>query len=515
MNMHSHNQGRPMVLVIGGSDSAGMAGVQMDLGVVRAFGCHAATAITALTAQHSGGVLALNPVDPQAFARQLDACKPLPIQAIKIGLLATPQQVRICADFVREKRLPVVLDPVVASSSGFPLMAPGTLDAIQTELLPECLLLTPNRDEVLHLATIRIDSDLDAEIAGDLLVARGARSVLVKGGHGDGPWSRDFFAASDNRFWLASPRLAAANRRGTGCALASAVASALALGYSLMDALVIAKMAINQGCRQAYGWPDHEGPVEIRHFPDGGDDLPVLLDHWHDEPAPPPFPDCGPAPLGLYPVVDRSHWLETLLPCGVSTIQLRIKDLAGQALRNEIRTGIRLARQHNARLFINDHWQLAIELGAYGVHLGQEDLGSADVEAIRRAGLRLGISTHCHIEVARAHRYRPSYLACGPIYPTTSKAMPWIPHGIEGLAYWRRVLAHYPLVAIGGINAARLPAVHASGVDGIAMISALTCSPDPVATARDFMALTGRTTCSPRHTGLGQILSPIAEPQPG
>ena len=153
------------------------------------------------------------------------------------------------------------------------------------------------------------------------------------------------------------------------------------------------------------------------------------------------------------------------------TIQLRVKDLQGAALRTEVRGAIGLARQRGARLFINDHWRLALKEGAYGVHLGQEDLLDADLDGLRAAGLRVGISTHCHWEAARAHALRPSYVACGPIYETTAKVMPWIPHGLEGLRYWRRLFSAYPLVAIGGIDAARAPGVVDAGADGVAMIS--------------------------------------------
>ncbi len=118
-----------------------------------------------------------------------------------------------------------------------------------------------------------------------------------------------------------------------------------------------------------------------------------------------------------------------------------------------------------------------------------QDLATADLDALRKAGLRLGISTHCHYEAARAHALRPSYIACGPVYETTAKVMPWIPHGLDGLGYWRRVLSAYPLVAIGGISAARVPGVTAVGVDGIAMISGITQSPDPEATTRQLLEL--------------------------
>lgn len=198
--------------------------------------------------------------------------------------------------------------------------------------------------------------------------------------------------------------------------------------------------------------------------------------------------DCGPEPLGLYPIVDRATWLEKLLPLGVTTIQLRIKDLQGAALEQEIKQSISLARQYSARLFINDYWQLAILHGAYGIHLGQEDLNVANIAAIYQAGLRLGISTHSDDEVERACAVKPSYIAFGPVYSTTSKIMSYGPQGIDQLKY-RVCTLNYKIVAIGGINRERLPDVLATGVDGIALISAITHSEDPIATTQEFLKI--------------------------
>ncbi|QIB67590.1 thiamine phosphate synthase [Kineobactrum salinum] len=460
-----------------------MAGIQMDQRVIQAFGCHAGTVISANTAQHGRAVLSINPVAGQGFAEQLQACTSLAPAAVKIGLLVTVEQVRLCADFLRRIQVPAVLDPVLASSSGSALVSAEVRASLCRELLPLCTVVTPNRPEAELLGGQAIHCSADVAPAAAGLRASGVAAVVLKGGHGPAPDCRDYCLLPGQAFWLASERQAAANQRGTGCAFASAAASALALGYGLADALVIAKMALNQGLRQGYAVHDQPGPVHVHCFPDDGRDLPTLLPEHAAEVASPPFPPCGPGPLGLYPVVDSSAWLATLLPLGINTIQLRLKDKPAAVLDEEIQRAVALARRWGARLFINDHWPLALQHGAYGVHLGQQDLGSADLDAIRRGGLRLGISTHCHYEVARAHYYRPSYMACGPVYPTDSKSMPWQPHGLAGLAYWRRTLAAYPLVAIGGIDRDRLPGVAATGVDGIAMISAITKADRPTAAA--------------------------------
>lgn len=157
-----------------------------------------------------------------------------------------------------------------------------------------------------------------------------------------------------------------------------------------------------------------------------------------------------------------------------------------ERLEEEIKRSVHLANQYNAALFINDHWELAIHYGAAGVHLGQEDLEKADVDRINRSGLFLGISTHCYYEVARAHALNPSYVACGPIYETTSKIMPFQAQGIARLERWRKTL-RYPLVAIGGITLKNLSDVLKTKIDGVSVISAITKASAPLVAAKQFL----------------------------
>lgn len=178
--------------------------------------------------------------------------------------------------------------------------------------------------------------------------------------------------------------------------------------------------------------------------------------------------------LGLYPVVDSVLWIERLLAAGVTTIQLRIKDLEDTQGELDIAAAIELGKRYQARLFINDYWRLAIKHGAYGVHLGQEDLATADLAAIQQAGLRLGVSTHDEHELAIAKTVRPSYIAIGHIFPTQTKQMPSSPQGLAVLKQRVDNTADYPTVAIGGISIERVPAVLATGVGSVAVVSAIT-----------------------------------------
>lgn len=201
-----------------------------------------------------------------------------------------------------------------------------------------------------------------------------------------------------------------------------------------------------------------------------------------------PFRDT-PHKLGLYPVVNSVEWIARLLDAGVTTLQLRIKDLPSEQVEENTATAIALGKQYGARLFINDYWQLAIKHRAYGVHLGQEDLDSADLLAIHRAGLRLGVSTHDDTELTRAIALKPSYIALGHIFATQTKNMPAAPQGLSALKRHIARLPGYPTVAIGGINLDRVPAVLACGVGSVAVVSAITKAPDWRAATAELLRL--------------------------
>ena len=183
--------------------------------------------------------------------------------------------------------------------------------------------------------------------------------------------------------------------------------------------------------------------------------------------------------LGLYPVVDSVDWIARLLDWGVSTLQLRIKDPQATDLEQQIQQAIELGRRYQARLIITDYWQLAIKHGAYGVHLGQEDIQTADLDALRQAGLRLGISTHDAAELAEALALKPSYVALGHIFPTQTKEMPSQPQGLINLAAAVKQAGSTPTVAIGGISEERVADILATGVGSVALVSAISKASDP------------------------------------
>jgi thiamine-phosphate pyrophosphorylase len=192
--------------------------------------------------------------------------------------------------------------------------------------------------------------------------------------------------------------------------------------------------------------------------------------------------------LGLYAVLPDAAWCGRMARAGVPTVQLRFKSDDARAIEQEVQAAVEAVQGTGALLFINDHWQAAIAAGAYGVHLGQEDMADAPIQTIRAAGLRLGLSTHGYAEMLKADAHSPSYMALGAVYPTTLKRMATAPQGAGRLKRYAALMGHLPLVAIGGIDEAKLPEVMASGVGSVAMVRQLIASPTPEATAAALMA---------------------------
>lgn len=190
------------------------------------------------------------------------------------------------------------------------------------------------------------------------------------------------------------------------------------------------------------------------------------------------------APDVFYPIVPSAAWVARLVPLGVRTVQLRVKDMNEGEVRGEIAAALPIARAAGCRLIVNDYWQAAIDLGATELHLGQEDLAGADLAAIRRAGIALGISTHSEDELETALAAGPAYVALGPIYETKLKAMKWAPQGLERISDWRRRIGALPLVAIGGITPERAGPVLAAGADSAAVITDFMTAPHPEARVR-------------------------------
>ena len=192
----------------------------------------------------------------------------------------------------------------------------------------------------------------------------------------------------------------------------------------------------------------------------------------------------------FYPIVDSAAWIARLLPCGIKHVQLRVKDRSIEDVRREIRTARTLCLAAGAQLVVNDYWQEAIDLSCTYVHLGQGDLETADLDAIRGANIKLGISTHDETELARALALKPDYIALGPIYPTVLKAMAFAPQGLDRIGEWKSKIGAIPLVAIGGITLERAAGVFAAGADIVSVVTDVTLHADPEARTRAWVAAT-------------------------
>jgi thiamine-phosphate pyrophosphorylase len=194
----------------------------------------------------------------------------------------------------------------------------------------------------------------------------------------------------------------------------------------------------------------------------------------------------------FYPIVDSASWVGRLVGAGARLIQLRVKDKDEAWIARETRESLAICGKAGVTLVVNDYWRVAIGEGAPWAHLGQGDLDGADFAAIRKAGVRLGVSTHDEAELQRALALEPDYVALGPIYPTILKAMAFAPQGLERIGEWKRRVGAVPLVAIGGLSVERAKLCLAAGADIVAVVTDITLNADPEARAREWIAATRR-----------------------
>lgn len=507
-----------LIWLIGGSDCSALAGIQADLATAQDLGVPAATVLTAVTAQHNGAVMAVNPLSAAVLTSQLEALsapgQPLPV-AIKIGLIPDLCTLELLTDWLsrfkqQQPQVWLILDPVHLASTGDALHQLSATD--YAPLLALTDVLTPNQPELRVMAGVAPDTA--ALLAVRLLFAMGVKAIWCKDGHGAGPLLTEqlyLHPAASNAFrhWpaqalsavlscqsplaalqLEKPRLAGL-WRGTGCSFATALACTLAQPMLLPDAAVLASLYLQQ-CLQR--------PVSSRRQL-GRAGWPVALQQQDQLILRGPLagaeyrPTAGFAPLqqapGIYPVVSSFSQLFDVAAAGLRTVQLRLKTGTEDQLRQSLRAAIAFGQEHQLQLFINDHWQLALELGAYGVHLGQEDLHSADLAAIQRAGLRLGISTHGYLELLQALQIRPSYIALGHLFATPTKDMPSLPQGLRLIGLQQQLCQQQqiPAVAIGGVDASHLPALRAIGLSGVAMVRAVVANDDIRTTCQQLQSL--------------------------
>jgi hydroxymethylpyrimidine kinase / phosphomethylpyrimidine kinase / thiamine-phosphate diphosphorylase len=490
----------PIAWSIAGTDSGGGAGLAADQRAADAFGVHLCPVVAAVTAQHSSAVTRVEAMSVALIDAQLQALVgDMPPRVVKTGLLGGADQVRLVARWLDRMRqtgpVALVVDPVLGASSGTSFVDAATLRAYRDELLPRATVVTPNRREACALLGEPDSGDMTAipSLAHRLRVL-GAAAVCITGGDSADCDGRvvDWLDSPHAKGWLASPRVATLHHHGTGCTFASSIAAALALDFVAADAAVLAKMATANALRHAHA--AGAGPGHVKAQPGFARDpslLPLLS--WGESPTFAPARPRAARRLGLYALVDSAESARRVLDAGVRTLQLRIKSPTHAdggwrvTVRAEVQGCVQACRAAGAELFINDHWQLAAELGAGGVHLGQEDLlamGDAGRAALAGSGMAVGISSHSLWELCRARALAPRYIACGPLWPTLTKAMPWRPQGLVNLRWWQH-MADAPVVAIGGIlSAEQVRLAAACGVDGVCLVRGL--GPDPRQTVPGF-----------------------------
>lgn len=509
----------PVIWSVAGTDSGGGAGLSADTRAAAAMGVHLCPVVAAVTAQNSLAVQSVHALPRAQVESQLWAlAADLPPRAIKTGLLASVGAMQALADCIDALRaeagspagVALVVDPVLGATTGGAAFADEALVAAYRRLLlPRATLVTPNRGEAERLLGVAPGALSVPELAAALR-RLGPQAVCITGGDDaakaqdlsldwwDGaisPWLPEL---GDTTGWLALPRLPTAHHHGSGCTFATAATGALARGFALPDAAIVAKMLTWCALRDGHAAGAGAGP--LRPSPSFVADqraMPVMS--FGDEPL-----DAATLARwgqvlrgklhcdhrdGLYAISDDPARIAALAADGrFAHLQLRAKRRHDGAdederLRAAIRAALAAARGAKARLWINDHWRLALAEGATALHLGQEDwtgLGAADRALLLRGredatggGLRLGLSSHSLWELARARGLAPDYIACGPVWPTTTKDMPWLPQGLAQLAWWVR-MAGRPVVAIGGIlDADRVVACRRAGASNVCLVRAI------------------------------------------
>ena len=474
----------PVALTIAGSDPSSGAGIQADLRTFAAFGVVGLSVITAITVQNSRGVQGVYPVAPDVLEAQLDVIlsdtRP---NAVKIGMLGTADHVRVVAAALRRFSLAnIVLDPVLASTSGVPLLDVEGRQALLTDLLPLCELVTPNSDEAARLTGLEVSDGETARRAGERLVAAGARGALVKGGHLPG-------ASTDRLVWRGGitteypqERIPTAHTHGTGCLLSAAIAAGRARGYGWRLAIQHAKITVTEALRhsvvlgQGRGYPDVTEAVRI---------LGTAAGRTHGE----RLARLG----GLYVLTDSTlradrspeHIAAAALANGAQVVQLRDKNLSTDRLVDLARRLNEKTRAADALFIVNDRVDVTIASDADGVHLGPGDMEPGDARRLLGPEKLIGVSVSSVEEAASAAPYA-SYFGVGAVFGSATKRDAGAPIGTERIREIKAAYPRIPIVAIGGISAENIAGIAEVGADAAAVVSAIVGAPDMEAATRDL-----------------------------
>ncbi len=439
------------MIAVGGFDPTGRAGLAADLATIRAHGLHAAPVTATLTVQNRHGVQAVEPVGQPFVAAQLRAVftdSALAVRAVKSGLLGSQGALQALVEALRQFPAAFVCDPVMVAGTGEPLIPDSVAQALLDTLVPAATLLVPNALEAGRLAGLPVRSPRDAERAGARLLERGARAVLVKGGHFEVARGTDVLVTREASWRLPPLGPSAPEARGTGCRLASAVAARLALGLGLHDAVAAAREFVAD-YRERVAHAKRVGRLHV----------------ITDETLQSRFTHVELARLAA--------------EGGADVVQFREKRPRSARQRIAVARSMRRVLDGTAaRLVVNDHVDVALGAGVSAVHLGPED---PEPEAARRAlgpWCTVGATANDYDAAVRLAP-RVDYLGVGPVFSTRSKERPAPALGLEGLARIAAAVAPVPVIAIGGITVSRVAQVLQTGAHGVAVLSAFVGAADP------------------------------------
>ncbi len=463
------------IICIGGSDSSGGAGIELDERILSNLGGYFSIISTSQTFQTHKDFISAKHIPPSILTQRLSECFVEGPCIVKIGMIGTFENLKVLFEFLSKREDFIILDPIFYSSSGGELFQKEGVTFLKEKFFPKVNLLTPNLNELKFLLGENPDPHH--------FFGFGIENILLKGGHfqNDTNLIDDYFFSPNEDFIISTSKI---NReyatRGTGCALASSIAFGLSTGLSLKDAIIFAKINFSRIFRKARF--EEEVFILDPILPFEEDIIPADMPFIKN--ANGNFPKLDIFGRGVYPIVDRAKSLMNLK--GVKIAQLRVKDLKGSDLENEIKLGIKVANSLGIKLFINDYFEIARKYHAFGIHLGQEDLLKYEKRELIESGIRLGISTHSFFELAFALGFSPSYIAFGPIYFTNLKAMSFAPQGIEKLKLMRK-LVEIPFVAIGGITLEVLPEILTGKPEFISVVSDISKNPDPANRVKEWI----------------------------
>ncbi|OVA10928.1 Thiamine phosphate synthase [Macleaya cordata] len=468
----------PHVLTVAGSDSGAGAGIQADLKTCAALGVYCSTVITAITAQNTVGVQGVHPVPEEFVAEQLrSVLTDMQVDVVKTGMLPSIGIVKTLCRILKEFRVrALVVDPVMASTSGDVLAGPSILAGLWKELLPMAVIVTPNLKEASALlGGVQLATVDDMRSAAKSIHDFGPRYVLVKGGDLPAPLDAvDVFFDGENFHELRAARIKTRNTHGTGCTLASCIAAELAKGSSMLPAVQVAKRYVETAL-------DYSKDIVIGSGPQGPFDHLFKLKRNVCSSSRRGF---NPNDLLLYAITDsrmNKKWgrsitdaVKAAIEGGATIIQLREKEAETREFVELAKACLEISRSHGVLLLINDRVDVALASDADGVHVGQSDMSPRIARALLGPEKIIGVSCKTPEQALQAWADGADYIGCGGVFPTSTKANN-LTVGLDGLKTVC-LSSKLPVVAIGGIgvgNAGSVMEIGVPNLKGIAVVSAL------------------------------------------